>query len=163
MSHWIQARKAQLVAYQLGTRKVPGSNPGKGDNFSVKISNWIVWIWIWIFWPAFGCYALQLLVKICNTHTYTIYYVMLTYQNRLNVLAKPAWKYWTYLWLWINAPSLKLHPNYNIDDKIQTIVCLNSWSRVFHQKVFAGPYFRHIFRLCSCCLQYGFYQINYTW
>ena len=34
----IQARKAQLVAYWLGTREVPGSNPGKGQNFSVKIS-----------------------------------------------------------------------------------------------------------------------------
>ena len=38
----IQARIAQLVAYGLGTREVPGSNPGnggKGENFSVKISN----------------------------------------------------------------------------------------------------------------------------
>ena len=35
----IQARIAQLVAYRLGTREVPGSNPGKGENFSVKISN----------------------------------------------------------------------------------------------------------------------------
>ena len=35
----IQARIAQLVVYQLGTGKVPGSNPGKGENFSVKISN----------------------------------------------------------------------------------------------------------------------------
>ena len=40
----IQARIAQLVAYRLGTGMVPGSNPGKGDNFSVKISNWIVQI-----------------------------------------------------------------------------------------------------------------------
>ena len=32
----IQARIAQLVAYRLGTGKVPGSNPGKGENFSVK-------------------------------------------------------------------------------------------------------------------------------
>ena len=38
----LQARIAQLVAYQLGTREVLGSNPGKGENFSVKISNWIV-------------------------------------------------------------------------------------------------------------------------
>ena len=38
----IQARIAQLVAYQLGTREVPGSNPSKGENFSVKISHWIV-------------------------------------------------------------------------------------------------------------------------
>ena len=38
----IQARIAQLVAYWLGTGEVPGSNPGKGENFSVKISNWIV-------------------------------------------------------------------------------------------------------------------------
>ena len=37
-----QARIAQLVAYRLGTREVAGSNPGKGENFSVKISNWIV-------------------------------------------------------------------------------------------------------------------------
>ena len=32
----------QLVAYRLGTGKVPGSNPGKGKNFSVKICSWIV-------------------------------------------------------------------------------------------------------------------------
>ena len=38
----IQARIAQLVAHRLGTGEVPGSNPGKGENFSVKISNWIV-------------------------------------------------------------------------------------------------------------------------
>ena len=38
----IQARITQLVAYRLGTGEVPGSNPGKGKNFSVKISNWIV-------------------------------------------------------------------------------------------------------------------------
>ena len=38
----IQARIAQLVAYRLGTGEVPGSNPSKGENFSVKISNWIV-------------------------------------------------------------------------------------------------------------------------
>ena len=38
----IQARIAQLVAYWLGTGEVPGSNLGKGENFSVKISNWIV-------------------------------------------------------------------------------------------------------------------------
>ena len=38
----IQARIAQLVAYQPGTGEVPGSNPGKGENFSVKISNSIV-------------------------------------------------------------------------------------------------------------------------
>ena len=30
------ARIAQLVAYRLGTGKVPDSNPGKGENFSVK-------------------------------------------------------------------------------------------------------------------------------
>ena len=35
----IQARMAQLVAYRLGTGEVPGSNPGKGENFSMKISN----------------------------------------------------------------------------------------------------------------------------
>ena len=40
----IQARIAQLVAYRLGTGEVPGSNPGNGENFSVKISNWIVQI-----------------------------------------------------------------------------------------------------------------------
>ena len=38
----IQARIAQLVAYWLGTGEVPGSNPGKGENFTVKISDWIV-------------------------------------------------------------------------------------------------------------------------
>ena len=37
----LQARIAQLVDYRLGTGEVPGSNPGKGENFSVKISNWI--------------------------------------------------------------------------------------------------------------------------
>ena len=37
-----QARIAQLVAFRLGTGDVPGSNPGKGKNFSVKISYWIV-------------------------------------------------------------------------------------------------------------------------
>ena len=38
----IQARIAQLVVYRLGTGEVPGSNPGKGENFSVIVSNWIV-------------------------------------------------------------------------------------------------------------------------
>ena len=38
----IQARIAKLVVYQLSTGEVPGSNPAKGENFSVKISNWIV-------------------------------------------------------------------------------------------------------------------------
>ena len=42
----IYARIAQLVPYQLGTGEVLGSNPGKGDNFSLKISNWFVQIWI---------------------------------------------------------------------------------------------------------------------
>ena len=41
-SHWnlhykcvflIQARIAQLVAYWIGTRVGPGSNPAKGENF----------------------------------------------------------------------------------------------------------------------------------
>ena len=35
----IQARIAQLVSYRLGTGEVPGSNPSKGENFSMKISN----------------------------------------------------------------------------------------------------------------------------
>ena len=35
----IQARIAQLVACWLGTGEVPGSNPGNGENFPVKISN----------------------------------------------------------------------------------------------------------------------------
>ena len=30
---------SQLVAYRLGTGEVPGSNPDKGENFSMKISN----------------------------------------------------------------------------------------------------------------------------
>ena len=34
------ARIAQMVAYRLGTGEVPGSKPGKGENFSVKIGNW---------------------------------------------------------------------------------------------------------------------------
>ena len=43
MAHWSCAvlvikNIAQLVAYRLGTGEVPGSNPGKGENFSVKIS-----------------------------------------------------------------------------------------------------------------------------
>ena len=37
----IKARIAQLVAYRLGIGEVLGSNPGKGENFSMKISNWI--------------------------------------------------------------------------------------------------------------------------
>ena len=28
-----------MVAYRLGTGKVPGSNPGNGENFSVKEEN----------------------------------------------------------------------------------------------------------------------------
>ena len=44
LKHAIQARIAQLVVYRLGTGEVPGSNPGKGENFAVKISNWIVQI-----------------------------------------------------------------------------------------------------------------------
>ena len=32
----IQAKIAQLVAYRLGNGEVLGSNPGKGENFSVK-------------------------------------------------------------------------------------------------------------------------------
>ena len=32
----IQARIAQLVAYLLGDGEVLGSNPGKGENFSVN-------------------------------------------------------------------------------------------------------------------------------
>ena len=39
---FFQAWIAQLVAYRLGNGEVPGSNPGKGENFSVKISNWVV-------------------------------------------------------------------------------------------------------------------------
>ena len=49
MQWLIQARIAQLVAYRLHTGEVPGSNPDKGENFSVKISNWIVRIWIRIY------------------------------------------------------------------------------------------------------------------
>ena len=37
----IQAKKAQLLSYQLGTKEVPGSNSGKGENFSMKISKFI--------------------------------------------------------------------------------------------------------------------------
>ena len=37
---FIQARIAQLVAYRLGAREVLGSNPGKGEYFSMKISNY---------------------------------------------------------------------------------------------------------------------------
>ena len=44
VSIFSQARIAQLVAYWLGTGEVTGSNPGKGENFSVKISNWFVQI-----------------------------------------------------------------------------------------------------------------------
>ena len=35
----IQSRIAQLVVYRLVTGEVPGSNPDKGENFSMKISN----------------------------------------------------------------------------------------------------------------------------
>ena len=38
----IQARIAQLVAYRLGIGEVLGSNPGKGENYSVKIINRII-------------------------------------------------------------------------------------------------------------------------
>ena len=37
--HIFQDRIAQLVAYQLDTGEDPGSNPGKGENFSMKISD----------------------------------------------------------------------------------------------------------------------------
>ena len=37
----IQARIAQLVAFWLSTGEVPDSNPGKGENFSMKIFNFI--------------------------------------------------------------------------------------------------------------------------
>ena len=53
----IQARIAQLVAYRLGTGEVLGSNPGKGENFSVKISNWIVRITNIYFLYVFGALA----------------------------------------------------------------------------------------------------------
>ena len=34
----------QLVAYQLGTGEVPGSNPGKGENFLIKITGkYVIW------------------------------------------------------------------------------------------------------------------------
>ena len=44
---WIEAsvftaifqKQDQLVAYRLVTGEAPGSNPGKGENFSVKINN----------------------------------------------------------------------------------------------------------------------------
>ena len=42
----IQARIIQIVAYRLGTGEISSLNPGKGENFSVKISNWFIWIWI---------------------------------------------------------------------------------------------------------------------
>ena len=35
----IQPMIAQLVANPLGIGEFPGSNPGKGENFSMKISN----------------------------------------------------------------------------------------------------------------------------
>ena len=35
---------AQRLAKRLATLEVPGSNPGMGENFSVKINNWIVLI-----------------------------------------------------------------------------------------------------------------------
>ena len=56
---FIQATIAQLVAYQHGTGEVPGSNPSNGENFSVKISNWIILIWIqYVFGAlAYGWYA----------------------------------------------------------------------------------------------------------
>ena len=41
----IQAWLAQLVAHRLGTREVWGSNPGKGENFAMKISNWFTQPW----------------------------------------------------------------------------------------------------------------------
>ena len=41
IDYYFQARIAQLVEYRLGTGVVPGSNPGIGENSSLKISNWI--------------------------------------------------------------------------------------------------------------------------
>ena len=38
-----------MVAYWHNMGEVPGSNPGKGENFSVKISHWIIQIWIGIY------------------------------------------------------------------------------------------------------------------
>ena len=35
----IQARIIQLVANQLSTEEVPGSNPSKSENFSMNINN----------------------------------------------------------------------------------------------------------------------------
>ena len=35
----VQASIAQLVACRLGIGEVLGSNPGKGENFSMKICN----------------------------------------------------------------------------------------------------------------------------
>ena len=66
----IQARIAQLVAYRLGTGEVPVSNPGKGENFSVKISNWIVWKRR--FQPSVWVRSTQTLVKIYNIRQRTI-------------------------------------------------------------------------------------------
>ena len=61
----IQVRIVQLVAYRLGTGEVHGSNPGKGENFSVKISIWIVRIWILIY--NYNMYsALWHIIKKCN-------------------------------------------------------------------------------------------------
>ena len=58
---WIQARIAQLEAYWLGTKEVLGSNPGKGENFSVKISNWIVQIWIQLYFCKDNTYFTKII------------------------------------------------------------------------------------------------------
>ena len=54
-----------MVAYQLGTDEVPGSNPGKGENFLVKISNWSIRTHTVFFIDATLC-CLYLLLLYCS-------------------------------------------------------------------------------------------------
>ena len=51
--------QAQLVAFRLGTSEVQGSNPGKGENFSMKISDWIIQIWKATVYNLFVLFSLR--------------------------------------------------------------------------------------------------------
>ena len=59
-------RIAQLVAIWLGTGEVPGSNSGKGENFSVKISNWMLCILtsFWVLRAPKSCLKPLFLLKV---------------------------------------------------------------------------------------------------
>ena len=47
--HFLSSQDSSIGSNRLGTGEVLGSNPSKGESFSVKISNSIVRIWIQIY------------------------------------------------------------------------------------------------------------------